>query len=576
MHGDDDPERVRGVAVRHHHQMAPEFERRYEEMARGRFSSAFAYGRSKIDRIMDDELSGLEPGSAVLDVGCGTGMHLGLIERRGHRATGVEPASAMREAAERDHPGADIRDGVASELSFDPAMFDLVTAIEVYRYLDPVDIELAYEEAFRVLAPGGRFLFTMVNRDALDGFWLLQHVRERLTRGRISDDHPHCEFVTPAQVEQHLRRVGFVDVHTEGRLFAPIRIAYKVSTRLGSALARPFERLDDRGHVQAIHDPIRRTPHRFGREAISVMSAPLVVLSLDFELRWGVLDRVGDDLSVYRSNLEGVPEAIRLTLDAFDDYDARATWALVGAVACHGWDEWGDRCPEWPHYERSAMRWSDSFRGGPADEHLYFAPSLVEEIAARGHEMGSHSFMHLYLQEPGVTRADLGRDCDAMNALFADRWGLSPSSFVFPRNQKAHVDILEEAGIEAWRSNPSSWYWDTSRPTNPITRGLRAADAFLPWPNRRVSHTETSQRASHLVRFGLADSAWNLHLRRLLRDAAGMDDGEALHLWWHPHNLGAAPARSGARLRQLLAGLTGLPSAPRLVSMGMAESARSL
>ncbi len=73
---------------------------------------------------------------------------------------------------------------------------------------------------------------------------------------------------------------------------------------------------------------------------------PSVVISLDFELRWGVLDRVRDDFSAYRANLEGVPEAVDRMLDLFDEHEVRATWAIVGSLACTGWDEWEERRPD--------------------------------------------------------------------------------------------------------------------------------------------------------------------------------------------------------------------------------------
>ena len=115
---------------------------------------------------------------------------------------------------------------------------------------------------------------------------------------------------------------------------------------------------------------------------------------------------------------------------------------------------------------------------------------------------------------------------------------------MFPRNQENHVEILREAGIRQWRSNPDSWYWDTSRPTTTVTRCLRAADGFMPWPRRGVRATHGSQRASHFVRLGLPDAAWALHRNRLVRDARHLRDDEVLHLWWHPHNLGAAPSET--------------------------------
>lgn len=72
---------VRDVAIRHHDIMVSEFEHRYEEMARDRFSSAFAYGRHKIDELLRAELLLLPPGSK-------SGRLLPLVQ--GRRVTRTE------------------------------------------------------------------------------------------------------------------------------------------------------------------------------------------------------------------------------------------------------------------------------------------------------------------------------------------------------------------------------------------------------------------------------------------------------------------------------------------------------
>ena len=60
-----------------------------------------------------------------------------------------------------------------------------------------------------------------------------------------------------------------------------------------------------------------------------------VVWSLDFELRWGMHDRLGLDRDLYRRNLEGAREAVPRLLQLFTRRGVRATWATVGALACN-------------------------------------------------------------------------------------------------------------------------------------------------------------------------------------------------------------------------------------------------
>ena len=242
------PEETRRIAIDHHHDLAPKFESHYREMAASRFTNAFTYGRAKVDVLLESELKRLEPGATVLDVGCGTGAYLKRFQELGFTAVGVEPARGMRELALRDNPGVRIEEGIATALPLADASVDFVSVIEVFRYLHLRDTRLALAECFRVLRPGGILFFTMVNRWALDGFYVLQRARQALLRRRFTRKHPHCEFFTPAEVKSDLEAAGFTQVKTVGRLFAPMRMVYKVNHALAAKVARVVEPIDDLVH----------------------------------------------------------------------------------------------------------------------------------------------------------------------------------------------------------------------------------------------------------------------------------------------------------------------------------------
>ena len=241
-------EDIRDVAIEHHHRVAGKFEAEYAALENSRFSSAFTYGRAKIDGLVDELFRSLPKGAAILDVGCGTGEHLKRALGHGLRAAGLEPAPAMLAAARRGVPHARIEEGVATNLPFADGEFEAVIMIEVLRYLDRSDIELALREARRVLRPGGKLLVTLVNRWALDGFYLHQRVRQLLKGSDFNATNPFCLFHTPASAKRLLQRAGFTHVVTEGRLFAPIRIVYKVNRGVGRRVAKAIERFDDRLH----------------------------------------------------------------------------------------------------------------------------------------------------------------------------------------------------------------------------------------------------------------------------------------------------------------------------------------
>ena len=241
-------EQVRRAAIDHHHDVVGVFEDYYRTMEQDRFTTAFAYGRYKVDELLDRELSRLPRGAHVLDVGCGTGIYLQRLKKHGLSPVGLEPAQGMLEVARRDNPDVAVEQGVATDLPFPDSSFDAVIAIEVLRYLHVDDVEKSISEMLRVLRPGGFFFVTLVNRFALDGFFILQRLRRIRLGVDFDRKHPHCEFTTPGETERALKRLGAVNVRTVGRLFAPMRIAYKAHPGLGSRIASAIETLDDRAH----------------------------------------------------------------------------------------------------------------------------------------------------------------------------------------------------------------------------------------------------------------------------------------------------------------------------------------
>jgi ubiquinone/menaquinone biosynthesis C-methylase UbiE len=236
---------IRTSAIERHHAEANRFIRRYDEMAKSRFADAFTYGRAKVDRLLDECFKTLQPGARILDVGCGTGEYIHRANDLGFSAGGIEPAEAMRKAAIERNPGSTILDGTATALPFPDGTFDLVICIEVLRYLHRADNRQALREMHRVLKPGGIMFLTMVNRYALDGFYLHYHARKLFGGKRPSGEAPHCEFTTPAEIDTEVRAAGFSTATHRGVLLGPMRMLYKLSTRIACRVAPVIEPLDD-------------------------------------------------------------------------------------------------------------------------------------------------------------------------------------------------------------------------------------------------------------------------------------------------------------------------------------------
>ena len=70
---------------------------------------------------------------------------------------------------------------------------------------------------------------------------------------------------------------------------------------------------------------------------------PRVIISQDFELRWGVHHMLKTN-DQYETNLNNVPEVIKRTLDIFYKKEISCTWAIVGGILLNNWNEFFDRC----------------------------------------------------------------------------------------------------------------------------------------------------------------------------------------------------------------------------------------
>lgn len=104
-------------------------------------------------RLAIVERTGIRTGSRVLDVGCGSGEFLDLLDRTGATTAGIDPAPAMIELARTRVPAADLRLGDAESLPWPDGSFDVVTAVNALQFAD--DPTAALADMARVTAPGG-------------------------------------------------------------------------------------------------------------------------------------------------------------------------------------------------------------------------------------------------------------------------------------------------------------------------------------------------------------------------------------------------------------------------------------
>jgi ubiquinone/menaquinone biosynthesis C-methylase UbiE len=136
------------------------------------FHDTFSFrGKFRELRQRTASLARLQPGDAVLDVGCGTGTLAMEVARRVGRAgrvAGVDPgtqqiARASLKAARRNVP-IEFQIGVIEQLPFPDQTFDVVFSTLMMHHLPASLKRQGLAEIARVLKPGGRLVIADFKR----------------------------------------------------------------------------------------------------------------------------------------------------------------------------------------------------------------------------------------------------------------------------------------------------------------------------------------------------------------------------------------------------------------------------
>jgi len=278
------------------------------------------------------------------------------------------------------------------------------------------------------------------------------------------------------------------------------------------------------------------------------------VLSLDFELHWGVRDHEPPS-GPYRQNLLGAREAIPRLLGLFERYGISATWATVGFLFAASAEERREFEPSIrPRYYNPALdAYQEPVGKSEQEDPLHFAPSLIEEIGrVPNQEIATHTFSHYYCLETGQTLETFEADLKSAMAIAAHR-GIHLRSIVFPRNQvnPDYARALLDAGITCYRGPELGWMHRavSRREATLALRVARAADAYMNISGDRIVRWDEilersglcNVRASRFLR-PYRPGLERLDERRLKRTIdqiklAALEDA-IFHIWFHPHNFG--------------------------------------
>jgi SAM-dependent methyltransferase len=184
-----------------------------------------------------------KPGDATLEVGCGEGRVSRDLVARGHRLTALDAAPTLVRAAAEADPDTRYVLGLAEELPFADASFDLVVAYN--SLMDVADMPAAVREAARVMRDGGHLCACVTHPFADAGSWR---------------DDAHFA-VTEPYLE---RREMHVPVQRDGLAFTFEGPAYPLAQYVGA--------LEDAGlAIEALREPADPAGGRWARVPMFLM-----------------------------------------------------------------------------------------------------------------------------------------------------------------------------------------------------------------------------------------------------------------------------------------------------------------
>lgn len=161
IHGNDDP----AHDDRSHTHKAPFWVRYYDTIV-----GLVTLGRTRKMHLSTLQLAKLQPGDAILDVGCGTGKLIFVAEKvvgLAGTAVGLDVEAGMiaqaKASVAKAHSRATFDVASITQIPYPDNSFDVVTSSLVYHHLSQTEKVTGLQEVVRVLKPNGRLLIVDLN-----------------------------------------------------------------------------------------------------------------------------------------------------------------------------------------------------------------------------------------------------------------------------------------------------------------------------------------------------------------------------------------------------------------------------
>jgi ubiquinone/menaquinone biosynthesis C-methylase UbiE len=129
------------------------------------YASQYDEDRAYLNSFEEDKLIlslGDLKGKKVLDLGAGTGRLVPTIRNLGGTVSATDLSEEMLKVLKKEYPGVETKVADCEELPYEDDEFDTVVASFVIVHL--ADLRHCFDEVYRVLKDGGRFVLTNINQ----------------------------------------------------------------------------------------------------------------------------------------------------------------------------------------------------------------------------------------------------------------------------------------------------------------------------------------------------------------------------------------------------------------------------
>jgi len=303
------------------------------------------------------------------------------------------------------------------------------------------------------------------------------------------------------------------------------------------------------------------------------------IISLDFELFWGF--RELKNANNFIESVTGARQVIPKIVNLFNEYDVKATFAVVGLLLCNSKEDIYRYSPlKKPSYKNKNL---SPYECGYIDNlsmssyPLHFARDIIKYLNNQSNiEIGTHTFSHYYCTAEGQTADEFSEDLKVAIKIARDN-NIDLSSIVFPRNEvnNKYLCVCANNNIYNYRGNPKKYFNNESL----LNRIMRFLDAYFIL-DRQTTYNYADIKQGKIYNFRASRflrpySKWffmweKLKMRRIKKEMEyAAIHNQVFHLWWHPHNFGINCEKNLSMLKKILEHYSKLNKKYGLISFTM-------